>query len=57
MKKTSTPCRSFGSTTRQCSQRKQSPRRLTIEFLRQFARTYTPAPANYAAVLPGYSLN
>ncbi|MDE6097411.1 MAG: hypothetical protein K2G24_00825 [Muribaculaceae bacterium] len=57
MKKISTPCRSFDSTRRQCSQRPQSPRRLTMEFLRQFARTYRPAPGNMAQAMPGYSLN
>ena len=57
MKKISTPCRSFDSIQRQSSQCQQAPRRLTLEFLRQFARTYRPAPGNKANALPGYSLN
>ncbi len=57
MKKISTPCRSFDSIRHQSSQRKQAPCRLTLEFLRQFARTYRPVPGNMAGALPGYSLN
>lgn len=60
MKKTLTPNRSVSSKSSQSTGRNNSqaaPARMTLEFLRQFARCYQPAPMSMSTSLPGYSLN
>lgn len=60
MKKTLTPKRSASSITRQNvkpSSTAAGPGRMTLEFIRQFARCYQAAPMSMASGMPGYSLN
>lgn len=57
MKRTSTPTRAASPTNCQSSKSAASPRRSTLDFIRQFARNYQAVPSNLNANMPGYSLS